>query len=651
MHAPGTCEKDGVEACRAAGGGSSQCRCGPSRLSSPRAVYRAHPPCQEGPRPHLIGNVCITLTTVNPTVLVRQPNHKHFNTLGMFAYYDPVRGTFHYPPGVPVPGAHPPSPHSAGGPPPPGPASAGPAPPAHSPNPYGIPIVFGPPPPMQAPVGHPHYPPPHPVHAWPYPYGFIPGMPPPAAQGLMAQFQQEQEEGLGPHPPPPQAQQLQAPEGHKTVRLHRQPTLRRKTSEERLAELEAERVRLLARRSEREQRAIIKTEQEAHRVGEEAAVIGRQRERERARHAALATLQAHERERQRRMAAEAEAELEAQGAEEHEEHELGQGRIDWPTLLGSLFGLFLEDTEGAKGKEQSKPAPAPPAPTPAAPAVVVTPKAAASPAQEPVPAVTVAEATTTTGPAPDVALHHLQLLLATYERLARSFAFPRVLAFDTDPASTTATATSKLHPQLAFAPQNAPVHSYEQALNQLLAELDEIPSSGDVQVRKARKELVKKVERELAWLEEEVERAWKREQEEEEDVPEEPLPVEDVEEAPLQGENGPATEEELAETKAALDAFLAQDQTVELMPNIVALEAEALIAAAEAEESGTATSILHAGPPAVVAIVAPADEQSQDEQVIVDRKKAEEEASTMEEEVQMNAPENYEFVEPHTSSP
>ncbi|KZO97568.1 hypothetical protein CALVIDRAFT_536147, partial [Calocera viscosa TUFC12733] len=127
--------------------------------------------------------------------------------------------------------------------------------------------------------------------------------------------------------------------------------------------------------------------------------------------------------------------------------------------------------------------------------------------------------------------------------------------------------TSKLHAHLAFAPQNAPVHTYEQALNQLLADVDGIPSTGDPAVRKARRELVKKVEHELAWLEEEVQRAWDRKQaeEQEEEEPEEPL--QDVEEPnpegeeEIPGEDGPATEEELAETKAALDAFLAKDPT------------------------------------------------------------------------------------------
>ncbi|KAF8699911.1 BAG domain, partial [Rhizoctonia solani] len=55
-------------------------------------------------------------------------------------------------------------------------------------------------------------------------------------------------------------------------------------------------------------------------------------------------------------------------------------------------------------------------------------------------------------------------------------------------------------PKLAYTANNAPVHGYEHALTGLLTKLDGLESCGDAEVRKARKEAVKRVEEELKRL-------------------------------------------------------------------------------------------------------------------------------------------------------
>ncbi|EJU00312.1 hypothetical protein DACRYDRAFT_117329 [Dacryopinax primogenitus] len=556
----------------------------------------------------------------------------------------------------------------------------------HQPQPY----VFAP-----APVvHHPHAfaPPPPSPHGFPYPFGgpvpFPPGVTAVPLHQLLAQLQRGQEaqepretkEGLFVH----DMSSDSAPEPR--TELHRTSAIRRKTEDERLAEIEAERTRLLARKAEREERERQKAEAERQRAAEAAAAMEQEEERQRARRVAIANLQAKE--RQRRMQAEAEA-----AAENQEEGDGEKYKVDWPTLLGELLGLFMGEGEEAqlplqpKPEEENKavpvtPQPAATVPKPAAAAAAPKPahhksshkahKATASqaaapkkvPAPPPVPKTAsvlkvvpapapkapVPEpqpepvpATPATETQPEIVLHHVQLLLAAFDRLTRSFAFPRVLNFVDTP-----TAASALHPHLGFAAPNAPVHTYEQALIALLGELDTIPSSDNAEVRKARRELARKVEKELTWLEEEVQRAYEREKAVATPEPEAPE-LADIEQP---GGEELASDEQVAETKAALDVFLSQDPTVEEQPNIAALEAEAMIATAEAEDDvPTISSIEPATAPASVPVTAPADVQSQEEQVIIDQPRKEKENISLEEEIHMNAPsDNYEFVQAGTAA-
>jgi BAG domain len=71
-----------------------------------------------------------------------------------------------------------------------------------------------------------------------------------------------------------------------------------------------------------------------------------------------------------------------------------------------------------------------------------------------------------------------------------AFKFPIVLDFDQS--------------ELAITPNNAPVRTYEQALNGLLEQLDAIESDGDEEVRNVRREVVREVEKALEDVERRV---------------------------------------------------------------------------------------------------------------------------------------------------
>jgi len=78
-----------------------------------------------------------------------------------------------------------------------------------------------------------------------------------------------------------------------------------------------------------------------------------------------------------------------------------------------------------------------------------------------------------------------------FSTLESAFKFPPVLDFD--------------HSELAVSPNNAPVRAYEQALSNLLEQLDAIESDGDEEVREVRRDVVREVERALEAVERKVE--------------------------------------------------------------------------------------------------------------------------------------------------
>ncbi|KAF8760146.1 BAG domain [Rhizoctonia solani] len=109
----------------------------------------------------------------------------------------------------------------------------------------------------------------------------------------------------------------------------------------------------------------------------------------------------------------------------------------------------------------------------------------------------------------DASLNSIAQLQGKYESLRSGFTFPSNLAF----APSKGPVTPASAPTLLYNPTNAPVHAYENALTNLLTELDAVESFGDEHVRDVRRSLVKSVEAELETLEEKKRAAWRGQQE------------------------------------------------------------------------------------------------------------------------------------------
>jgi hypothetical protein len=92
-------------------------------------------------------------------------------------------------------------------------------------------------------------------------------------------------------------------------------------------------------------------------------------------------------------------------------------------------------------------------------------------------------------------------ILATFVSLSSNFTFPSRLEF---------VSSSSDSPKLAYTPTNASLHQYEHVLTGLLTRLDAVESFGDEEVRKVRKEAVKRIERELEDLDRRKLEEWKR---------------------------------------------------------------------------------------------------------------------------------------------
>jgi hypothetical protein len=103
-------------------------------------------------------------------------------------------------------------------------------------------------------------------------------------------------------------------------------------------------------------------------------------------------------------------------------------------------------------------------------------------------------------PEPVSPLTSIRAVRTQFSALESVFKFPPILDFD--------------HSELAVSSNNAPVRTYELALNGLLERLDAIESDGNEEVRDVRREVVREVERAL----EEVERKVK------EQAPQAPVP-------------------------------------------------------------------------------------------------------------------------------
>ncbi|KAF8206578.1 hypothetical protein K438DRAFT_1756566 [Mycena galopus ATCC 62051] len=99
----------------------------------------------------------------------------------------------------------------------------------------------------------------------------------------------------------------------------------------------------------------------------------------------------------------------------------------------------------------------------------------------------------------------IQRVARAFRVLSSEFAFPSRLDFVQQPAVSANYPAAKL----PYTPRNAPVRNYENALNDLLSQLDAIDSEGDAVVRRQRKLVVGMVEKALEDLDRIVEGRWK----------------------------------------------------------------------------------------------------------------------------------------------
>ncbi|GAA5910762.1 hypothetical protein JCM6882_002072 [Rhodosporidiobolus microsporus] len=183
------------------------------------------------------------------------------------------------------------------------------------------------------------------------------------------------------------------------------------------------------------------------------------------------------------------------------------------TFLQFLFAL--DDSAVADQREEPQPTNEGAAPTPAPPAVAQqAPTAAPAPSSSapPVDFAELDDAATTLQrhfrrhATRRTALSTLERLTADFESQQSSFSPPSSLTFRS--LSTSSTSTSTSTPPLAYGGTNAPFLAYEHFLTTLLSKIDEVQSGGDRVIKAERKELVKRIEAELARLDGLKEKAW-----------------------------------------------------------------------------------------------------------------------------------------------
>jgi len=103
------------------------------------------------------------------------------------------------------------------------------------------------------------------------------------------------------------------------------------------------------------------------------------------------------------------------------------------------------------------------------------------------------------------ALDKISSLSSSFVDRQSTFEKPSSFTFKSSPDSTSSTTTPR---PLAFVSSNSPFLAYEDYLVDLLSKIDAVESGGDRQVKKERKSLVRKVEKELSRLDAMKERAW-----------------------------------------------------------------------------------------------------------------------------------------------
>ncbi|GJN89311.1 hypothetical protein Rhopal_002291-T1 [Rhodotorula paludigena] len=106
----------------------------------------------------------------------------------------------------------------------------------------------------------------------------------------------------------------------------------------------------------------------------------------------------------------------------------------------------------------------------------------------------------------DHALSTLAALAADFHARQRAFVSPSALVFQPSPAADRLARSPT--PPLAFGAPNSAFLGHEEALLALLTRIDAVESHGDADVKRARKELVREIERELSRLDAIKEHAW-----------------------------------------------------------------------------------------------------------------------------------------------
>ncbi|KEP49495.1 BAG domain protein [Rhizoctonia solani 123E] len=256
-------------------------------------------------------------------------------------------------------------------------------------------------------------------------------------------------------------------------------------------------------------------QQELQRRRQIEAYFRRQREAEemerRRRDYEAAVRAEYEQRRQAELERRRQAELQRrrQAQQAHGRHSMYDGGLE--SLFEALYGGQGRPWEDRQTNtplnatyataHDSSPAPAPVS-TPAPESTQVEPK------PTPEPKVEVEEPQVDTAPSHSA----VQSILFSFASLQSEFTFPTRLDF--------VSGSSKL----AYTPNNAPLHGYEHALTGLLTQLDAVESYGDDGVRRARKEAVKAIEKELGRLDGMKAEVWRRINEPEPEVSESVVP-------------------------------------------------------------------------------------------------------------------------------
>ncbi|GAA5930071.1 hypothetical protein JCM3775_004504 [Rhodotorula graminis] len=177
----------------------------------------------------------------------------------------------------------------------------------------------------------------------------------------------------------------------------------------------------------------------------------------------------------------------------------------------SLVQLFLDLANSAAHDEPEQQAVAAPAPVVADKAASSSSRAPSSAAHAeptlPDPAVEALQKRFERDAARPAALDTLNGLSTEFDSRLSSFTSPSALTFQSPPSPTTSTSPT---PPLAFGKPNAAFLGHEDFLVSLLSKVDAVSSGGDKVIKQARKALVKRVEVELAKLDELKEHEWER---------------------------------------------------------------------------------------------------------------------------------------------